>query len=288
MQSLLKLMLLGSAVIWSVPAAQGQADAGSDSSTKAAETPAGMSSLPPAPGGKSTIIGGEIRSVDPVLDQFMLKAYGEKPMKVYFDSRTEVYRDGNRIPLGELGPEQHASVQTVLDGSNVFAVSIHMLTQTPQGDVEGHVEGFDPATGQLTVRSAGSRDPIHLQVGPHTEIVRRGQSTFTSEKSGQGDLQNGAMVSIRFEAGKQGRGVASRIEVLATPGASFIFSGNLTALDVPAGRMVVVDPRDQKSYDISFTPDHLPNAPILHLGDHVRVTASFDGYRYVASEIGKN
>jgi hypothetical protein len=283
MERLLKVMLLGGAVLFMVPHAPAQADANPDSSAKAAT--ADLAGLPPAPKGKSTIIGGEIRNVDPVLDQFLLKAYGEKPIKVMFDARTEIYRDGNRIPLSQLGPEQHASVQTILDGSNVFAISIHMLSQTPQGDVQGHVEEYDSATGMLTVRSSLSRAPIRLQVRPETQIVRQGQSAFTAEHSGQADLVNGAMVSIKFESGKQGRGVASRIEVLATPGASFIFSGNLTALDVHAGRLVLVDPRDDKSYQISFSAARMPNAGNLHTGDHVRVTASFDGNHYVATDI---
>jgi hypothetical protein len=285
MDRLLKVMLLGIAVILSVPQARAQANPDADSGAKTAADTSDLERLPPAPKGKSTIIGGEIRNVDPVLDQFMLKAYGEKPIKVFFDARTEVYRDGNRIPLSELGPELHASVQTVLDGSNVFAISIHMLSQAPQGDVQGNVEEYDPSTGMLTVRTAMSRVPIRVQVKPDTQIVREGQSAFTAEPSGPSDLMNGAMVSVKFQSNRQGRGVATRIEVLATPGASFIFSGNLTALDVHAGRLVLVDPRDDKSYQISFDAANMPSVQKLHTGDKVRVSANFNGFHYEATEI---
>ena len=70
-----------------------------------------------AAAGESTVMGGEIRSVDPVQDQFQLKVFGQRPMKILFDARTQVYRDGKKIPLRDLGSEEHASVQTVLDGA---------------------------------------------------------------------------------------------------------------------------------------------------------------------------
>lgn len=284
MHRLLKVMLLSSTTLIPISLAHAQ-DAPADPSTKGTNSADGMPALPPAPGGKSTILGGQIRNVDPVLDRFVLRAYGEKPIKIYFDARTQVFRDGNPIPLGDLGPEEHASVQTVLDGSNVYAITIHMLSKTPQGDLQGNVEDFDPATGRLTVKSSLTREPVRLDVRPDTQIVRQGQSAFTAEHSGQNDLVAGAMVSIVFQPTKQGHGVASRITVLATPGASFVFSGDLTALDVTAGRLVLVDPRDQKTYQISFDAARMPNAATLHTGDHVRVTASFDGTHYVASEI---
>ena len=36
----------------------------------------GLSSLPPIPKGKSTVMGGVIHDVDPVRDQFTLKVFG--------------------------------------------------------------------------------------------------------------------------------------------------------------------------------------------------------------------
>ncbi len=246
---------------------------------------ADLPALPPAPRGKSTILGGEIRSVDPVLDQFSLRVFGQKTIKILYDERTQVFRDGNRIALRDLHPEAHASVQTILDGGNVFALSIHMLSQTPEGEAQGHILSFDSNTGELRVSSSLSRDPIKLTVRPDTSVVREGQSAFTSAASGMSDLVNGALVSIVFQSDKQGHGVANRITVLARPGSSFIFSGNLTSLDLHSGIMVVVDPRDQRSYQITFDPDRVPAAESLHTGDHVRVTASFDGSLYTALDI---
>ena len=91
------------------------------------------------PKGRSTILGGSIRSVDAVRDQMVLNVYGQKPMKILFDERTELYRDGKKVPLHTLGTAQHASVQTTLDGAKIFAVSVHILSEQPQGDYQGRV-----------------------------------------------------------------------------------------------------------------------------------------------------
>ena len=71
------------------------------------------------------------------MDQLVLKVYGGKPVKVLFDERTQVYRDGKRIPLLELAAAPHASVQTALDGARCFAVSIHILSAQPEGRISG-------------------------------------------------------------------------------------------------------------------------------------------------------
>ena len=82
--------------------------------------------LPSVPREKSTIMGGEIQNVDPVRDRFKLRVFGQRPVKMLFDERTKVYLDGKMIPLRDLHSHDHASVLTVLDGTDVFALSIHM------------------------------------------------------------------------------------------------------------------------------------------------------------------
>lgn len=88
-----------------------------------------------------------------------------------------------------------------------------------------------------------------------------------------------------FASDGAGRAVASRITILAVPGATFVFDGNISYLDASAGRMTLVDPRDEKSYQISFDPADFPVSTQLHLGRHVTVTASYNGASYVASRI---
>ena len=287
MDRFLTAIVLGGATMAQLTLAHAQSEtiANRPRDLKSATTTGDLSVLPAIPQGKSTILGGEIRDVDPVLDQFTLRVFGQRPMKIQFDERTQVYRDGTKIPLRELRAEEHASVQTVLDGANIFAISIHMLSQNPEGECQGHVLSYYPATRELTIGSSLSREPIRLQLREDTPVVREGQSEFTSASAGQADLVSGALVSVRFDANQKGQAFASHVTVLARPGSDFAFSGKLTSLDMHSGIMVVADPKDQKSYQISFDPNHLRGTENLHPGDQVRLTASFDGTRYTAIEI---
>ena len=58
-------------------------------------------------------------------------------MKILYDERTQVYRDGVKAPLSDLHAQDHASIQTVLDGTKIFALSIHMLSKAPEGECPG-------------------------------------------------------------------------------------------------------------------------------------------------------
>jgi len=67
------------------------------------------------------------------------------------------------------------------------------------------------------------------------------------------------------------------------PGSSFAFSGSITDLNTAAGTFTLVDPRDQRSYQLHFYPNQLSTP--LHLGQRVRVDATFDGSTYTAVDI---
>ncbi len=244
---------------------------------------ANQSALPPPPKGRSTVEGGTIRSVDPVRDQLVLGVYGAKPMKILYDERTQVYRDGVKAPLADLHAQDHASVQTVLDGTKIFAVSIHMLSQAPQGECQGQVQGYDSGTGTLTVTAALSGQAISLHVPAGTSIVGVGQFKVSSPSAGLQDLVKGTLVSVQFDSSNNGRGVARQISILATPGSSFEFTGNVVALDLAANRLVLLDPKDDQSYSIVFDRSRFPMSQDIHIGTHVTVTTTFDGSHYVAT-----
>ena len=255
------------------------------SSLKSASSSADLPALPPAPRGKSTVLGGEIQGVDPVRDELTLKVFGQRPVKILIDERTQIYRNGERIPLRDLGSADHASVQTVLDGKDVYALSIHTLSQLPEGEYKGRVISYNPVTRELIVSAALSRQPIKLFVTSDTHIAREGSVPLSSAPSDASDIVKGTLISIDFTSDRKGRGVASQIAILATPGSEFAFSGSLSALDIHSGLMILVDPRDNKSYQIYFDSAQLPASRNLHEGDNVSVTAKYDGTRYVASAL---
>src|ERR1035438_1876882 len=109
--------LLAVAILSSVAFAQSASSAGSkpaqDQSVQAASRPESAfgspTALPPTPRGKSTVIGGAIRGVDRVRDQFTLNVFGGRTLKVLFDERTQIYRDGARSALRDLRTGDHVS-----------------------------------------------------------------------------------------------------------------------------------------------------------------------------------
>ncbi len=270
--------------------AQDQGASSTASSSGLVGTTAGASSLPPLPKGKSTVIGGAIRGVDRVRDQFTLDVFGGRSLKVLFDERTLIYRDGIKSSERDLRAGDHVSVETVLDGTTVFARSIRMLSESPEGASQGQVMSYDPADRELTVRDALSRQPVKFRVSDGTTFVRQGQAASSSAasssaESGPADLVAGTLVSIKFQSDSKGHGVASQVSILAAPGSVFVFVGNVASLDLHSGLLVVVDPRDDKRYDVFFDSARFPVSRELHEGSDVMVTADFDGARYVARAI---
>jgi len=244
-----------------------------------------VTTIPPLPKGNSTILGGSIRDIDPVLDRFTLNIIGSKSMRILYDQRTQVFVDGKRISLKDLRPAQHASVQTTLDGTSVFAISIHILSQLQQGDFSGQVQSFDQATGNLDVVGDRGGDPIHLRISSNTTFERKGQGTTSAPAASSADLQPGSLVSLQFTPDGKGKGSATRITVLATPGSTFVFAGNLISIDTRSGTMTVLDPRDDQTYQVGYNSASLSSMPNVHPGEHVRITAAYDGKRYVAQSV---
>jgi hypothetical protein len=236
------------------------------------------------PRGKSTVIGGMISGVDPVRDQLTLKVFGGgRPMRILFDERTQVYRDGVKTSLGDLRANDHASVETMLDGTTVFARSIHMLSRSPEGECQGQVVSYEAGTGELTVSESLSPELIKLRVPAGTAIVREGQAASAPGSSGASDLVKGTLISATFSSDNKGQGIANKIAILATPGSEVSFTGTVTFLDLRSNQFAVAD--NDQSYKIAFDPAAFPATRNLHEGMNVKVTAEFDGTRYVARAI---
>jgi hypothetical protein len=287
---------LAVAILSSVAFAQAMSSAGSKSAQDQGAQPvsrqetalSGPSDLPPMPRGRSTVIGGAIRGVDRVRDQFTLNIFGGRRLKVLFDARTQVYRDGLKSDLRDLHPGDHVSVETVLEGTSVFARSIHLLSALPEGECEGQVLNYDPVSRELTVRDVLSREPVKLSVPAGTVFARQGQAASASMDVGSSELLKGTLVSVKFHSNNDGQGVVSQIAILATPGTAFVFVGNVVFLDLHSGLLALVDPRDERRYEVFFDSARFPMSREIHEGADVTLTADFDGSRYVARAITIN
>ena len=192
-----------------------------------------------------------------------------------------------RIPVRDLGPEDHASVQTTLDGANVFAVSIHILSGSPEGECEGRVIKYDPDTGELAVSSSMSSEPVTLFVPENAGITRVGEPKFTAAPSGVSDLVAGTLISVSFESDAARRNVARLIKVLAVPGAAFVFTGNISFLDMHTGESSWLIRATERATKSTSIPPR-PISETLRPGANVTVTAIYDGARYTASKITVN
>ncbi len=237
--------------------------------------------LPPKPKGKATVIGGTVGRLDKVRDRFSLQVYGGKPLPILYDARTELYRDGVRAPLGSLGPNERASVETTLDGTSVFALRIHILSQTLPGDCRGQVARVDTGGGWLEVRCNAGAEPTRFHAGLNVPVSFGGEQrpgTFAN-------LTAQSLVEVEFNPGRQGAGEATRIRILAAPGQAFRFTGTVATLDLHAGRMVVADAHDGNSYAIRFDPARFSESTRLTEGAPVEVSAGFDGKEYTAESI---
>lgn len=230
-------------------------------------------------------MGGQIAKVDLIRDQLALKVPGGHAVSILFDERTQVYQDGKKISVLNLHPQDHASIETTLDGTAIFALRIHMLSDFPDGQLHGQVVTYSPGTGELKLRVTDSNNALILIVTEGTPVTRVGKGAFAEQKVGSADLVRGTLVDVTFKAGQTGPGVTKRIDVLAVPGTEFVFRGSISSLDLHAGRMSIANASEKQPMDVAFEPSRFGVSHDLRQGSSVKVTARFDGTRYVASDI---
>lgn len=233
----------------------------------------------PAPAGKPALVGGTISNIDRVNDELTVRPFGGAPMRVLFDGRTLVWRNGVKVSTRELRAGEKAYVDTVLDGSSVFAKSVRVLSQGTSGEARGQVVSFDPSRGELTLNDGLSPQPFKVRILPGTKVMRNDRETSTNL------LQPGTLVVVAFSPGQGTRVAAQQVTVVAEPGTSFAYIGRVMALDLRAGTIVVMDPRDKKTYEIRFDPGSIKIDGDLQLGSEVIVEARFDGTHYATNAI---
>jgi hypothetical protein len=241
-----------------------------------------VSSLPdllPQPKGKPTLIGGTIAAVDRVHNQLTINIFGGGKTRISFDGRTHIERNGAGASENDLQNGERVYLDTMLAGNNVFASRIRLATQAATGQASGQVLSHNARTGDLVLNDAISPRAVKLRVVPTTTFSREHQSASSN------DLLPGTLVSVQFLDNGSGQAIARQVSILAAPGNHFVFAGRVAQLDIHTGVIVVVDPRDQKSYEISFDPNALSLSDDLREGATVEATTDFDGRRYVASAI---
>jgi hypothetical protein len=244
----------------------------------AAKTDAAVPDLLPEPKGKTSLIGGTIRSIDSVRDQLSLQIFGGGKTTLLFDDRTRVYRDGEAASLRDLQPGARLYADTALAGKDIFAKNLRIVSEKRSGRGNGQVVAFEAASGELLLRDELSPEPVKLHLASDAAVSCKDRACAA------GDLRPGALVSVVFHPGDEGSPVVSQVSILATPGAEFSFSGRVVKIDLHANLLVIVDPRDQKTYEINVQPG-MAQIHELHEGSDASLVTSFDGTHYTARAI---
>ena len=232
--------------------------------------------LPPLPGNKITLLGGTVTGLDEVMNHMIFQPFGEKKkMHVSFDTRTRFYRDGQPISYREIKQGQRVYLDTMLNGTKIFAKSIWIQSAADSGVGRGQIVAFEPERNTLTVRDELSSQSIKMQLTPST-VIRSGDRPATTA-----DLVPGTLVSLSFGPQQELR----EVTLSAKPGSQFTFAGRVSFLDLSRKLIAVDNASDKLKYDISIdaiAPNILRE---IHEGDNVAVVAVFDGSRYDARRI---
>lgn len=238
-----------------------------------------MSVLPellPTPQGEATLIGGTIMKIDPVRDEMVIRVFGGRDMRLFFDGRTHVFREGKPSGANDLQKGDRVYADTMLAGDDVFAKNIRVVDGISNGQSSGQIVSYDPTTGLLLVRDSLAPQAISLHLTRETQISMNHQPGSIT------DLRPGSLVAINFDNSSSGYNIVRSVSVLAIPGSTFTFTGKILHLDLHSNLLVVLDPRDNKSYEIYFDPRAVGISKDLREGNDVTIITDFDGTHYIA------
>jgi cold shock CspA family protein len=232
--------------------------------------------LPELPNNKVTLIGGTVKSLDEVMNKMIVVPFGSKQkMLVAFDTRTDFFEDGKPISYKSIREGQRVYLDTMLNGSTVFAKKIWIQSTADSGIGRGQIVEFDPGRRILTVRDELSNQPLKMQLTPST-VMKKGDANASAS-----DLVPGTLVSMSFGPQRELR----EVTLLATPGSTFVFAGRISYLDMSRKLIAIDNKTDNKKYDVSVEAIAPSVLRQLHEGSEVNVSAVFDGSAYSARSI---
>jgi hypothetical protein len=234
--------------------------------------------LPSVPRTNATLIGGSVERLDRVRDQITVRVFGGGREIVLFDPRTRIYRGNQEATMADLRDGERVSIDTVLDGSTVFARSIRLKTAQAQGETQGIVLKVRSDRGELTIRDAISSTPVRVRIDSSTRYLQGDRAVSA------GTLTAGSLVALQFNSDGTGRDLAREVSILALPGTQYTFAGEIANLDLRTGLLVLKSSTDRKSYEIYLDSSAVPDDN-LHIGAVVTVVANFEGSRYVARNV---
>jgi hypothetical protein len=237
--------------------------------------------LPPVPTAKATLIGGTLDRIDLVRDRLTIRLFGGGKESFLFDPRTQVYRGGKPATVADLHEGERIYLDTILDGSTVFARAIRLTSARATGTSQGVVLKFRSNRSELVLRDALSPNPLDVRVDPSTKVMQGDRAVPISA------LVPGTLISIRFSSEGGARNTATEISILAQPGTRYTFSGQVVHIDLRTGLLVLNSSTDHKTYEV-YLPTSMNPAENLQPGVTVKVLTDFDGERYIVRNVTVN
>lgn len=236
--------------------------------------------VPKMPKGKTALVGGTVQKIDPIRQRITLRIFGNnKKMTLGYDERSHIYRDGVESTYRAVQPGERVYVDSMLDGTALFARNIRVVTTLRPADARGQITQYDARNGRMTIRDDLSSSPVTFRVTQQTQVKGSGADSSVN-------LVPGSLVTVHFSSDHTNRDVAQEVTVLAMPGAMFTFQGVVRHLDVKDGVMAVENKTDNKMYELQFDPTVASDD--LTVGSDVTVAAEFEGKTYKAKSIKVN
>ena len=240
-----------------------------------------LPALPPVPKANATMIGGTVDRIDRVRDRITVRVFGGGKENFLFDPRTQVYRGGQAATVADVREGEGIYLDTILDGSDVFARSIRLTGAHATGTGQGVVLKLRNDRGELTVRDALSPNPIDVRINASTKVTQGDRTVPIST------LVRGSLISMRFSSGHGEPNTVTEISILAQPGTEYTFSGQVVHIDLRSGLIVLNSSTDHKTYEVYLPSSTAPDEN-LHPGAAVTAVTNFDGERYVVRNLRFN
>jgi len=232
----------------------------------------------PVPSVKATLVGGTVEKLDRVRDEITVSLFGGGREKILFDPRTRIYK-GNLEGLStDLHEGQRIYLDTILDGSTIFARSIRLRTTSNLAEGRGVVLRYRSDRGELVMRDAISPDSVRIRTDASTKLTQGGRVVQWSS------LTPGCLIAVEFSSNGKNHDMAREISILAQPGVDYTFTGQVVHLDLRTGLLVLNSLTDRKMYEIYLSPSSVPSED-LQIGALVSVTAQLENSRYVARNV---
>jgi hypothetical protein len=238
--------------------------------------------VPEKPDGRVSLIGGTVDRVDQIRNRMSVHIFGGGSMKVFFDERSRIYRDGVETTQLALKQGERVYLDTQLDNDRIFARNIHIKTKFQPADATGQIVSYDSQRGEFTLMDRLSGRPVRFRTTSDTLITAKQRNNTKPV------LQRGALVNVKFAPGPQRQDVAREVELLIEPGAIVNFYGTLTSVNLRTGLLGIRNKSDDQLYGVHFSRSTNGLTEELQPGAEVVIESVFNGSGYDARNISVN